>query len=204
MNDPKIQLSEEEWQLVSNSGWILTKHGIIDKVYGLFGQLAQQMQGTLEVPGRLPEVVRSFPPKIARGEQYQRLPWVVLDYPRYFSKTEVFAIRNFFWWGHYFSSTLHLKGRFQQALAPQLVKEAAGGMLAGFYWSNTGDEFNFDVHSGHYRPMDEQPPGLAEAQNGDFLKLTVTHPLEEWATAGDRLLEVFHTYIHMYVYVTAG
>ena len=115
MDTSKIQLSAEEMQLVSNSAWILTKHRIIEKVYRLFGDCAAEMQVYLaERKALLPGEVFRLPPKISKGEQYEALPYVVLDYPRFFTAEEVFAVRSFFWWGHYFSITLHLKGKFQQ------------------------------------------------------------------------------------------
>ena len=36
MNDAKVHLSAEEFELVKNAEWILTKNGIIQKVYDLF------------------------------------------------------------------------------------------------------------------------------------------------------------------------
>jgi len=195
MDESKIQLSAEEWQLLQNSGWILTKHAVIDKVYQLFGQVAHGMQQQLQAPHRLPEAVLHQSPKIAKGEQYQRLPWVVLDYPRYFSKEHVFAIRHFFWWGHYFSSTLQLKGRFQQQLAPVIEQEAAAGRLAGYYWCAGGDEFNFDIKAEGYWPMAERPPVPGELQNAPFVKLTATYALEHWDTMPEKLLAAFERFI---------
>ena len=197
MNASKIQLSAEEWQLVQNSDWILTKHAIIGKVYQLFGQLADHMRAGGQPPAALPEAVWRHAPKISKGEQYRQLPWVVLDYPRHFTREEVFAIRSFFWWGHYFSCTLHLKGSYQRQLAPAIIQEAAAGTLAGYYWSAGGGEFDFDVQTDHYTAMDKRIPTLAEAQGGDFLKLTVIHPLEEWDTVQERLLAAYLAFVNM-------
>jgi len=195
MNGPKIQLSEEEWQLLQNSGWILTKHAVIDKVYHLFGWLAHEAQLRLRGPHHLPEAVLHQSPKISKGEQYQRLPWVVLDYPRYFSKEHVFAIRHFFWWGHYFSSTLQLKGRFQQHLAPHIGQEAAAGKLEGYYWAAGGEEYNFDVKADGYRLVSERPPAPGELESGPFIKLTVTHALGHWNMMPEKLLDAFERFI---------
>ncbi|MBS1566792.1 MAG: hypothetical protein JST39_20575, partial [Bacteroidetes bacterium] len=112
MDASKIQLSGDEWQLVQNSDWILTKHAVIDKVYTMFGEIAATMQTELANDPAFPAELLKNAPKISKGEQYRRMPWVVLDYPRVFSKEHTMAIRHFFWWGHYFSSTLHVKGRF--------------------------------------------------------------------------------------------
>ena len=197
MNASKIQLSAEEWQLVQNSDWILTKHRIIGKVYQLFGLLADDMRAGGPAPAGLPETVWRHAPKISKGEQYCQLPWVVLDYPRHFTREQVFAIRSFFWWGHYFSCTLHLKGSYQQQLAPMIVCEAAAGKLAGYYWSAGGAEFDFDVQTDHYTAMDIRIPTLAEAQEGDFLKLTVIHPLEGWDMAQEQLLATYLAFVNM-------
>jgi len=195
MDPSKIQLSEEEWQLLQNSGWILTKHAVIDKVYQMFGQVAHEAQQRLQRPHHLPEAVLHQSPKISKGEQYQRLPWVVLDYPRYFSKEHVFAIRHFFWWGHYFSSTLQLKGRFQQLLAPVIAEEAVAGRLSGYYWCAGGEEYNFDVEAGGYRLVNESVPTPAELQNGPFIKLTVTHALQQWNAMPEKLLAAFDCFV---------
>ena len=44
MNGAKIQLSPDELLLVQNGQWILTKNTIIQKVYHLFGSLAEEMK----------------------------------------------------------------------------------------------------------------------------------------------------------------
>jgi len=196
MDASKIQLSADEWQLVQNSAWILTKHAVIGKVYHLFGQLAHEVQASLQRPHGLPPEALHLSPKISKGEQYRRLPWVVLDYPRHFSREHVLAIRQFFWWGHYFSTTLQLKGRFQQELAPAIMQAALAGKLAGHYWSAGGDEFNFDVREG-YTAADKQLPTEAQLQNGSFVKLTILHPFEEWNEMPARLLQASIHFITM-------
>ena len=50
--------------------------------------------------------------KISKGENYRNFPYLVLDYPATFSKEDIFAFRTMFWWGSFFSFTIHLQGRF--------------------------------------------------------------------------------------------
>jgi len=59
-------------------------------------------------------------PKISRGENYLGLPYLVLDYPRLFRPDAVLAIRTFFWWGHFFSSTLQLSGGYKTEFLSRL------------------------------------------------------------------------------------
>ncbi len=195
MDDSKIRLSPEEWQLVQNSAWILTKHAVIDKVYRLFGHLAQHMQQLLAQPHGLPEAVLLHSPKISKGEQYGRMPWVVLDYPRCFGKEDVFAIRTFFWWGHYFSSTLHLKGIYQKEFGARLEQLAAAGKLDGYYRGTGGAEFDFDVRGAGYTLLNSEAAAVTSAAGSPFIKLALTHSLEEWDEAQEKLLEAFTAFI---------
>ncbi len=57
-----------------------------------------------------PEGINLTTGKISRGENYINLPYMVLDYPAYFKTADIFAFRTMFWWGNFFSSTLHLEG----------------------------------------------------------------------------------------------
>src|SRR5262245_61567301 len=107
----KVSLSAFEQQLVTDANWILTKNGIIEKVYLLFGNLSEHYKQE-PLLQQLPAEAVTASPKIARGENYEGLPYVMLDYPRCFGKEDTLAIRTFFWWGHFFSITLQLKGKY--------------------------------------------------------------------------------------------
>ena len=95
--ETKITLSSKELELICNSDWILTKHIIIDKVYQLFGKLAVSMQERVrQIASTLPREAAESNPKISRGENYRGLPYVMLDYPRHFTKESTLAMRTFF------------------------------------------------------------------------------------------------------------
>lgn len=121
MNIPaKINLSELESTLISNPEWILVKNQILQKVTRLFAELAELYLSN-PANSNLPEEIISIPPKISKGDQYKGLPYLVLDFPRFFDKKHVFAIRTFFWWGNYFSATIHLKGRYRELYAEKIL-----------------------------------------------------------------------------------
>jgi hypothetical protein len=119
IENAKIALSPKELELVSNTDWILTKHTIINKVYALFGTIAADMQLTIHNCD-LPQEVKKTTPKIAKGENYQLLPYVMLDYPRYFIAKDTMAIRIFFWWGNSISIHLLLSGKYKENTAKKL------------------------------------------------------------------------------------
>ncbi|MBC7509093.1 MAG: hypothetical protein H7320_10155 [Ferruginibacter sp.] len=118
----KITLSAKELELVCNTDWILTKLNIMQKVIDLFGNvLASMQQLTAEQKNNLPAEVFIKDPKIYKGENYKNLPYVMLDYPRYFDKENTLAIRTFFWWGNFFSINLQLSGEIKDGALLQLT-----------------------------------------------------------------------------------
>lgn len=196
---PKIQLSAEEMQLVTNSDWILTKHRVIEKVYVLFGQLSEQMQDyLLRSKPSLPENILKISPKISKGEQYESLPYVVLDYPRFFSKKDVFAIRSFFWWGNYFSITLHLKGECLARWYDVVCGALSEGDWTGYYLSFGEDEFNFNLVNEAYQPVGSKAVQdflAGDNRESPFLKISYKIALEQWDDAGQKILQAFERYM---------
>jgi hypothetical protein len=178
MERAKIALSAEELRLVSDSSVIFLKNGIISKVYALFGDLSTTCISALELP---PEVA-SIPPKIARGEAYKGLPYVMLDYPRYFTASDVLALRTFFWWGQYMSVTLHLKGSYQQRYARMVADGLAAFESDDVHIAHEGDEWDHDLRSGGYVHVRNLEPLETERRirEGSFLKLSVYRRLEQW------------------------
>ena len=77
-------------------------------------KLRELVQENVNRGFNLPEEVLIQSPKISRGENYNGLPYVMLDYPRCFGKEDVFAMRTMFWWGNFFSITWHLKGKYSK------------------------------------------------------------------------------------------
>jgi len=82
-----VKLSDAEMKLVTDASFILTKNHIINKVYHLFGELSTIFE-TIAKQQHLPEDILQVSPKISRGENYESLPWVMLDYPRYFKQED--------------------------------------------------------------------------------------------------------------------
>jgi hypothetical protein len=122
-NFSKLMLSDEELQLVNNSGWILTKRVIMDKVNHLFGALSASQQAVIKKEGNwLPPPVVQSSPKISKGENYLQLPYLLLDYPRCFGTADIFAVRTMFWWGNFFSVTLHVSGSYKQMFGKKIIE----------------------------------------------------------------------------------
>ncbi|MFO0415353.1 MAG: hypothetical protein ACK50E_06835 [Bacteroidota bacterium] len=187
----KITLSALERKLISDPEWILAKNEVIQKVSSLFGELSGQFNSN-PLTLQLPEEVRSIPPKISKGEQYKGLPYLMLDYPRFFETEHVFAIRSFFWWGHFFSSTLHLKGRYSKMYAPEIVKMIKSKTSVEWMINYSEEEWIHDIEEKeHWVKANTIRQDEIEGKN--LIKIAALLPVEKWEEAGD-FLEKMHDF----------
>ena len=187
-----VSLSAFEKQLVTDTSWILTKNNIIQKVFVMFGELSEAFQSNAALK-QLPSVIAEISPKISKGENYQGLPYVILDYPRCFSKEDVFAVRTFFWWGNFFSITLHLKGKYKQQFEQAIADAVRAGELNNA-WMNVSD--NEWIH--HFEDTNMLPVQLTKAdslQQNNILKLAYKLELNQWDDAEEFLKKIFDQYM---------
>jgi hypothetical protein len=195
MNVAKIQLSTEELSLVQNADWLLTKNTIIEKVYTLFGDISRQALSRFSGV-REPEVLIPSP-KISRGENYGGLPWVMLDYPRLFNRQDTFAIRTMFWWGHFFSVTLHLKGRYKQQYQQNLLTNLPVLASRQFYLCVSGDEWRHEFEEDNYKPLTQLNSSSVEEilLANDFCKLSAKISLPQWNRSKELIIDLYETIV---------
>jgi len=150
----------------------------------LFGALSEDYKTIIHHTPQLQDVVMPAP-KIARGENYEGLPWVMLDYPRCFSKQDVFAIRTFFWWGNFCSISLHIKGSFAKQYAA-VIADMPG------HWQLCIHPTEWEHHfrENNYRPL--QPGDATLLQQLPFIKVAKKIPLHEWDSIQSFLLSGFN------------
>lgn len=194
MDAAKIQLSAEELTLVQNAHWLLTKNNIIEKVIGLMGNLVPAMKHILsQAVTPLPTAVSTSSPKISKGEKYEGLPWVMLDYPRVFGKEDVWAIRTFFWWGHYFSITFHLKGAYKERYQAVLLQNCAILKQHDFYICIADDEWQHHFMEDNYIPLHQLDDQSIEKilSGNNFCKLSAKIPLKQWEQANELLVHLY-------------
>ena len=181
MQTSKILFSEEELMRAENSEWILTKNRIIKKIMSLFGDLCEVYVQLTKEYSTLPSELISQSPKISRGEQHRGLPYVMLDYPRIFSKENVFAVRTFFWWGNYFSLTLHLKGIYKNQYQQKILENVDLLSKHNFFLAVSENEWRQDFEEENYVPLEGWEPGLLKKNilQKEFLKIAVRWPLHK-------------------------
>jgi hypothetical protein len=200
-------LSPEEAVFVGDPGWILMKNRIIGRTVAFFAELGAVMQNRdpsgngadRQSGGGVAEEglreIRQTPPRISKGENYRGLPYVVLDYPRRFGRDDVFAIRTLFWWGNYFSVTLHLKGLYKDMFVDVIRERIPTLAGAGFHIGISDDEWRHELDEDNYRPLaglDAGSPGGIFPEKG-FLKLSAKCGLDHGEATGPVLLQLYDT-----------
>ncbi|HEX7844316.1 MAG TPA: hypothetical protein VF476_00870 [Chitinophagaceae bacterium] len=202
MNAAKIRLSAKEMELIGNADWILTKNGILKKVQELLGGLLQEQQSVIaNYKPSLPAEVVAISPKISKGENYKGLPYLVLDHPRYFDKENSLAIRSMFWWGNFFSTTLHISGSYKRRFEQNILGHLALLKEESLFICTNNEEWEHHFEAGNYAAINSLPN---EALNKlvtekRFLKLAYHIPLQQWDDALELLQDHFNKLLKLLV-----
>ncbi|PZX60908.1 hypothetical protein [Hydrotalea sandarakina] len=186
-----VKLSTAELELVTNIPVILTKNRIINAVQEIFGELSTAYQSCIEKTHGLPDNVKAISPKIYKGENYEGLPWVMLDYPRYFTRTDELAIRSYFWWGNYFSITLQVSGEFISQFAEGIVRLAK--VQSDWQLMTHEDKWHHIISNSNSTPL--QGVQAAQLLQMPFIKVVKTHPLQQWDMAPAFFTASFETLV---------
>jgi len=188
MDMAKIRLSSAELELVSDPSLILTKNGIVKKAWSLLAELQVKQDEVLDGNTSLPSEVLTNPGKISKGENYMGLPYLILDHPRAFFRDGVLAIRTMFWWGNFFSTTLHLSGKYKKQFQEKII--ANHDAFANDY-SICINENEWEHHFGetNYSPVKrfDKSNFAREINERKFIKISKTVPFQQWETAVELL-----------------
>ena len=172
MNVTKVRLSEEEEELVRNAEIILTKNAVMKKMQHLLEELQEQHHRFLHDKEFIPAEVRRNSPKISRGENYLGLPYLVLDQPRHFEISNIFAVRTLFWWGRYFILTLHLSGRYKEMFESRLLT-AISTAPKNYYFCIHEEQWVHHLEPGNYVKLENEtlPEIIRINASRPFLKI---------------------------------
>jgi hypothetical protein len=119
----------------------------------------------------------------------------MLDYPRFFSRGDVAAIRCLFWWGNHFSIHLVLGGKYRQLFGQKVKGAIASGRLSGWYLGVAGDPWQHHFESDNYEKIvtGQDMPG------DSYIKVARWLSLSEWENAEHFFLECYNTLINILI-----
>ena len=194
----KITLSKGEVKNVQDTQWILTKYSIIKKVYELFNARVASIKNSLEKRNDFlsAEIILALP-KINKGENYRQFPYVIMDFPAVFSKQNVFALRTMFWWGNFFSVTLHLSGTYKDLYAENIINQLCLEPLL-FYVCINETEWQHSFETDNYlAAKDITNVSAEEILKKPFIKLALKYDLRQWNNMPQLLDEAYEKILNL-------
>ena len=151
MQNKRIILTSYENSIMQDSEFLLSKRVVNAKIEEMWLLLKAEMQPLWDGFLQNKKISGSFEPyKISKGENYKGLPYIVLDYPRHYSKTDIFAYRAMFWWGNGYVFTLLLQGKYLDFFREKILENYS--LLKGKnIFAYTGDSlWDYDIYTENY------------------------------------------------------
>lgn len=99
------KLTKHELAFASDTQYPLLKHRIMFKTNEMFHQTAKQLNEKMLESGWF----EGKEYKITKGENHQKMPYIVVDCPQIKSADFSGLFRVMFWWGHYFTLSLYVR-----------------------------------------------------------------------------------------------
>ncbi len=188
-------LSDEEKELWHSPSVFIAKRSLEKKLIHLLEDISRLLEKeNYDSSGTIPTEVMEVAPKVSRGENYLQFPWIVLDYPRFFTKSDVFALRTFCWFTQGISITLHLSGKYLKHLTPAILSHKQYFLEHRFSIGINNDPWVHHFGEDNYtRPKTiEELENLIEAsEKRGVLKLMQQHSLNELGNLPQHVLQYF-------------
>ena len=173
-----MNLSDKEFAMIKNTDFLITKIKIVSEIENL-------LRGTKNI---LLEMVERenfnflseqdlMKGRVFKGEYYRELPFVTLDFPSTFEKENVFAYRTMFWWGNFFSTTLHLQGEYLEFFRTNLLSNFDLLLKEDVYLCVGNTPWEYHYEKDNYVKLSSEHIELIN--NSPFIKLSKRIPLEQ-------------------------
>jgi hypothetical protein len=182
MPSANLILSREEYELLGNRDVILTKNALMEQLSKWLAGMADLYRDHVSAQQYQWPAAFMTSPKIAKGEQHEGFPWLMLDYPRLFTQQDTCAIRSFCWWGHYASIGLHLSGWSLQKYLPAVqvfVQELYEQGETGWYLSKGSDPWGQQLDGPDFIPLQVFESGYWQEERA-FIRVIKKIPLDKW------------------------
>jgi hypothetical protein len=176
-----VVISEQEFEKLLDTEFLLTKRSITQKITDILGATERAINHEIEQLDNLtlPDGLLLRAGKISKGENYRDLPYFVLDYPRKFTRDDVFAFRILIRWGHEISTIFQLSGNSQSNYFNPLSTHY--DLLKSRYLSIGSDPWKYEYSSDNYQLISNLATEkyISLIQNHPFIKFTKPHALKD-------------------------
>ena len=190
--------SSQEVNYLQNKDFLLTKVRVIKKITLLLSDIQQYVKSYLiEKELDFPNETDLNSGKISKGERYQDLPYVILDFPKLIHRERVFALRTMFWWGNELSCTLHLQGEVWEDLREAFRQNYSQLLHKKVFFCVGENPWEYHFEPDNYLPIDQIPKDQLETKISEkyFLKISRKANLDKPESWKDFVLESLVLYL---------
>jgi hypothetical protein len=177
-----ILWSHHEWDLINVTEIFKHKPAILKKVESCLEELRSALAVELKVhPKPYPPDTDLVKGQIARGENHKGFPFLSLDIPQKFSKTEFFTFRTLFWWGHYLGFALILKSPSLDSYSNRLIKCRQDTSATNVYISQHTSPWEWELSEENFKKVSELSKNETQTivDRLQYIKLMRFYPLQE-------------------------
>lgn len=174
-----MQLNEIEKKYFDNSDAIIAKNSILKKFSELFEEIQLNQKSIVnKYSTNLPAGIPTDFGRVFRGENYNHLPYVVLEYPKYYKHNDVFTFRTMFWWNNFISSTFHVSGNFLNANKTKIFEYLKHTSDQDIYFCVNSTPWEYHYRSDNYLPLSSIK--LEDHYNRDFIKISKKFSIHDY------------------------
>ncbi len=177
MQVTNFNFSQDESDAIGERNFFLVKNSATKKIMELFGSIERDMKDWISDHDFEVKGLNISSGKIFRGENYKLYPYILLDYPRLFSRQSVFSFRTMFWWGHEFSFSLHLEGEALERYRTALMNNLAKLYGKGVFFCVNDTPWQYDFVEENYKPLEELNDLEKMTGSKSFIKISRRLPV---------------------------
>ncbi|WP_258104482.1 hypothetical protein [Marinoscillum sp. MHG1-6] len=173
--------TKEELDILSDTRFLMLKESLAKKVISRLAGIEHEIKIQLkESAFNFPENALIQAGKISRGENYNGLPYFVLDFPRLFTQKSIFTFRTMLWWGNEFSCTMHLSGDALSMINEQCLTQIKEQQDLYFCVNRSPWEYHFGKDN--YVPASTLDIGemTEHIHQHKFMKISRHIPVQKW------------------------
>ena len=196
IDTPKSETSEDwrpkDLEMISHVEVFQNKPAILKKVESRLTKLKEAMAvELLPCVAQLPSGTNIEKGQIARGENHNGFPFLSLDIPQNFSKTEMYTYRTLFWWGHYLGFSLILKGDKLKTYFQRLAENCSEPTFQNVYLSQAATPWEWRLGQQYFIPVSDQQAWAEKSNLLDYMKIMRFYSIDDasfkeldWTEAG--------------------
>ena len=177
-----MNFTRTELSIIHNSEFFYIKASAVKKIDAMLANVRDEIKSVIEKEKIIfPKEADASIGKIFRGENYLGLPYLVLDYPKYFGKHSVIAFRTMFWWGNFFSHTMHLEGKALDERRSSLIHHWRSFRKKNIYICMNKTQWQYHYKKDNYVLIDRLSEGEIKQLfiEKEFIKLSRKIPLKD-------------------------